>query len=119
VSLHAAGDLPPPTPSFFSPACRTRQTRGNAACAGPRVPVDQLEDAILTSFQATYRDQGLFEAGLQAALAEAATERPTIEAELAGTQKQYRETTAALDRYLQPSKPEPCRPHCAPNASTT
>jgi len=55
------------------------------------------QDAILTSFQATYRDQGLFEAGLQAALAEAATERPTIEAELAGIQKQLRETTAQRD----------------------
>ena len=38
---------------------------------------------------------------MQAALAEAATRRPTIEAELAGIQKQMRETTAALDRYVQ------------------
>jgi hypothetical protein len=38
---------------------------------------------------------------LQAALAEAATERPTIEVDLASTEKQLRDTTAALDRYLQ------------------
>lgn len=81
--------------------CRTRQTRGNAACRGPRVPAEQLEQAIIASFMATYEDPGLFEAGLEAARAEAATERPVFEAQLASAEKQLRDTTGALDRYLQ------------------
>jgi site-specific DNA recombinase len=81
--------------------CRTRQIRGNDACAGPRVPAEQLEHAILASFLSTYQDPELFQAGVAAAIEEVATERPMFEAQVAGADKQLRDTTASLDRYLQ------------------
>ena len=39
--------------------------------------------------------------GPQGSLGRAETERPRIEAELASAEHQLRETTAAIDRYLQ------------------
>jgi len=80
--------------------CRTRQAKGARACPGQRVPADDLEDAIAAALIATYDTHDLFEQAANDAYAEAANEHPRLEAELASTDTQLRETRTAIDRYL-------------------
>lgn len=82
-------------------ACRTKQTRGARACDGPRVPAQRLETAVIHSLLDTYGDDSLFAEALAAAQADTENERPQLEAQLASADKQIRDTTAALDRYLR------------------
>jgi len=81
--------------------CRTRQTRGNHTCRSPRIPANDLETATLAALRGVYTNHNLFLAGLNVALVDAKTEKPRVEAELASAEHQLRETTAAIDRYLQ------------------
>ena len=81
--------------------CRTRQAKGARACAGPRIPADDLEDAIAIALVDTYDDHGFFERAAHDAYTEVANELPRLNAELAGTEAQLRDTTTAIDRYLR------------------
>lgn len=80
--------------------CRTRQAKGARACTAQRVPADDLEDAIAAALIATYDAHDLFESAANDAYAEAANERPRLQAELASAETQLRETSTAIDRYL-------------------
>ena len=80
--------------------CRTRQAKGARACPAQRVPADDLEDAIAAALVATYDAHDLFESAANDAYAEAANERPRLQAERASADTQLRETTAAIGRYL-------------------
>ncbi|MGH9055769.1 MAG: recombinase zinc beta ribbon domain-containing protein [Acidimicrobiales bacterium] len=81
--------------------CRTRQAKGARACTAPRVPADDLEDAITAALLATYSDYDLLQRAASEAYTEATNEQPRLEAELASTECQLRETSAAIDRYLR------------------
>ena len=80
--------------------CRTRQTRGADACTGPRIPADQLEDAVIASLLDTYPNHDLITENLAAALTTANANRPQLETQLAAADKQLRVTEAAINRYL-------------------
>lgn len=82
--------------------CRSRQTKGARACTAQRLPTDDLERRVIGALLATYDNLDLdFDCAVNAAIEDAEHERPGLEEELAGTEAQIRETTAALDRYLR------------------
>lgn len=82
-------------------ACRTRQAMGARACPGQRVPADDLEAAVIGDLLDTYDDLGLFDEAIAGAYQDHENERPRLDDELASTQTQLRDTTAAIDRYLR------------------
>lgn len=81
--------------------CRTRQAKGARACAGQRLPADDLEAAVIDDLLRVYQDLDLFEEAIPGAYEDTEQERPRLEAELASAQALLRETTSALDRYLR------------------
>ncbi len=81
--------------------CRSRQTKGARACTAQRLPAEDLEDRVIAALLATYDNLDLFQHAVNAAIEDAEQERPGLEEELAGTDTQIRDTTAALDRYLR------------------
>jgi site-specific DNA recombinase len=81
--------------------CRTRQVKGARGCTGERIPADILEDAITADLLSTYDNYEFIQQAANEAYAEAINERPRLEAELAGTESQLRETSTAIDRYLR------------------
>jgi site-specific DNA recombinase len=81
--------------------CRTRQAKGARACTGQRVPADDLEDAVVGALLAIYSNYDLLEKAASDAYAEATSERPRLEVELANTEAQLKETSTAIDRYLR------------------
>ena len=81
--------------------CRTRQAKGARGCTGQRVPADDLEDAVIGALLATYSNYDLLEKAASDAYAEATSERPRLEVELANTEAQLKETSTAIDRYLR------------------
>ncbi len=81
--------------------CRTGQAKGAHACAGPRIPAQDLEDAITTALVDTYTDSGFFEQAATDAYAHIQAELPRLSVELAASNTQLRDTTAAIDRYLR------------------
>jgi len=81
--------------------CRTRQKTGGRGCSSPRLPADDLEDVITEALVSTYGDYDLLTQAARDAYALARDEQPRLEAELAGTESQLRETSAAIDRYLR------------------
>jgi site-specific DNA recombinase len=81
--------------------CRTRQKTGGRGCSSQRLPADDLEGAITEALVSTYGDYDLLAQAAHDAYAHARDEQPRLEAELAGTESQLRETSAAIDRYLR------------------
>ncbi|HUD15684.1 MAG TPA: recombinase family protein, partial [Acidimicrobiales bacterium] len=81
--------------------CRTRQKTGGRGCSSQRLPADDLEGAITEALVSTYGDYDLLARAARDAFAHARDEQPRLEAELAGTESQLRETSAAIDRYLR------------------
>jgi site-specific DNA recombinase len=81
--------------------CRTRQKTGGRGCSSQRLPADDLEGAITESLVSTYCDYDLLAQAARDAFAIARDEQPRLEAELARTESQLRETSAAIDRYLR------------------
>jgi site-specific DNA recombinase len=81
--------------------CRTRQAKGPGACRAERVPADDLEKAVSAALVAIYSDYDFIKQAAAEAHAAAANELPRLASELAATEAQLRETTAAIDRYLR------------------
>ncbi len=81
--------------------CRTRQKTGGRGCSSQRLPADDLEGAITEALVSTYADYDLLAQAANDAYALARDEQPRLEAELAGTESQLRDISAAIDRYLR------------------
>jgi prevent-host-death family protein len=82
-------------------ACRNRQTKGTYGCRSRRVPAEDLEAGVIDDLIRTLSRSDLVEQALAAAIAEVADSRPRLEAELASTEAQLRDTEAGLNHYLQ------------------
>jgi site-specific DNA recombinase len=81
--------------------CRTRQKTGGRGCSSQRLPADDLEGAITEALVSTYGDYDLLTQAARDAYTHIRDEQPRLEAELAGTESQLRDTSAAIDRYLR------------------
>ena len=82
-------------------ACRNRQTKGTYGCQSKRVPAEDLETAVIDDLIETLSRSDLFEQAITAAIAEVADNRPSLEAELASTEAQLRDTETGLNHYLR------------------
>ncbi len=82
-------------------ACRNRQTKGTYGCRGKRVAAEDLETAVIDDLIETLSRSDLFEQAIAAAIADVADKRPRLEAELASTEAQLRETETGLSHYLR------------------
>jgi site-specific DNA recombinase len=80
-------------------ACRNRQTKGIYGCQSRRVPAETLESAVIDDLIRTLSRSDLFEQAITAAIAELADNRPSLEAELASTEAQLRDTETGLNHY--------------------
>ncbi|CAN5179319.1 hypothetical protein BH20ACT9_BH20ACT9_04850 [soil metagenome] len=67
----------------------------------PSVPAEDLKDAVVGALLDTYRDLDQFEQALDIAMTQLHDDRPRLEQELATTDAQIRDATAALDPYLR------------------
>ena len=74
---------------------------GPQACRGERVPADDLENAVTAALVAIYSDHDFVRQAAASAHAAAIDELRRLQDELAATDAQLRETTAAIDRYLR------------------
>ena len=81
--------------------CRNRQTKGIYGCQSRRVPAETLESAVIDDLIRTLSRSDLFEQAITAAIAELADNRPSLEAELASTEAQLRDTETGLNHYLR------------------
>jgi len=81
--------------------CRTRQAKGPGACRAEQVPADDLENAVSAALVTIYSDYDFIKQAAADAYAAVANELPRLATELAATEAQLRETTAAIDRYLK------------------
>ncbi|MGC8464236.1 MAG: recombinase family protein, partial [Acidimicrobiales bacterium] len=82
-------------------ACRNRQTKGTYGCQSTRIPAEDLEAAVIDDLIRTLSRSDLFEQAITAAIAEVADNRPSLEAELARTEAQLRDTETGLNHYLR------------------
>ncbi len=82
-------------------ACRNRQTKGTYGCRSTRIPAEDLEAAVIDDLIRTLSRSDLFERAITAAIAEVMDSRPSLEAELASTEAQLRDTETGLDHYLR------------------
>ena len=82
-------------------ACRNRQTKGTYRCRSTRIPAEDLEAAVIDDLIRTLSRSDLFERAITAAIAEVMDSRPSLEAELASTEAQLRDTETGLDHYLR------------------
>jgi len=82
-------------------ACRNRQTKGIYRCQSKRIPAETLEAAVIDDLIRTLSRSDLFEQAITAAIAEVADSRPRLEAELASTEAQLRDTGTGLNHYLR------------------
>jgi site-specific DNA recombinase len=95
--------------------CRTHQTKGRHGCRSQRVPAEPLETAIIDALVNTYANLDEFQQALETARTQLDDDRPRLEAELAATDTQIRDTTATLDRYLRAFETGSMPDHiCAP-----
>ncbi len=82
-------------------ACRNRQTKGTYGCQSTRIPAEDPETAVTDDLIRTLSQSDLFEQAIAAAIAEVADRRPRLEAELASTEAQLRDTDTGLNHYLR------------------
>ena len=82
-------------------ACRNRQTKGTYGCTSKRVPAEDLEAAVIDDLLRTLSRSNLLKQAIAAAIAGIADKRPSLEAELASTEAQLRDTETGLNHYLR------------------
>ena len=82
-------------------ACRNRQTKGTYGCRSGRIPAEDLETAVIDDLLRTLSRSDLFEQAITTAIAEVTDSRPRLEAELASTDAQLRDTETGLGHYLR------------------
>lgn len=82
-------------------ACRNRQTKGTYGCRSGRVPAEDLETAVIDDLVRTLSRSDLFEQAIAAAFTDVTDNRPRLEAELASTDAQLRDTETGLGHYLR------------------
>lgn len=82
-------------------ACRNRQTKGTYGCRSGRVPAEDLETAVIDDLIRTMSRSDLFKQAITAAIADVVDSRPRLEAELATTDAQLRDTETGLGHYLR------------------
>ncbi len=82
-------------------ACSTRYKYGRSRCDGQRLPMDRLEQAVLSQLAAIYRDGQLITDALAQATEKESADRPQHEQQLAGVRADIQSLERKIDRYLQ------------------
>jgi site-specific DNA recombinase len=95
--------------------CRVRHSSGANACAGARVPADDLEDAVAERLGELFSSFSTFEEAAKTAFDEWAAGRREIEDEVNRIDAEFNEATVAIDRHLRAFEagtmpPEICAP---------